>query len=117
LDAVVLPTQADLIGVTNDNFYWRLILNPTLNSTAGFADYSTYSSVQTDTAATSYTGGTIIAAGLMYQKGDATFAGIDNLNFQLGRTIQGTSDIVTLAVTAGANTGKCIAGLGWMELI
>jgi hypothetical protein len=120
LDSVVLPSQVDVIGATNDNLYWQLLLNPSLNSEAGFADFSSDSSVQIDTAATSIstsTPGTVIAGGLVYQKGATSLSGLINFNFQLGRTIQGTSDIVTLAVTGSANTAKCVAGVSWMELI
>ena len=117
LDSVVLPAQLELIAATNDNFYWKLLLNPTLSG-ANFTDYSTYSSVQFDTSATSLVStGTVIQAGFVYQKSESTLGGIDNFNFQLGRTIQGTSDIVTLAVSASANTAKCAVGLGWMELV
>lgn len=117
LDAVVLPAQLEIIAATNDNFYWKLYLNPTLSG-ANFTDYSTYSSVQVDTAATSIiTAGTVVAAGFVYQKTESILGGIENFNLQLGRTIQGTSDILTLAVTASANSGKCAVGLGWMELV
>jgi hypothetical protein len=117
LDAVVLPDQVDLIALSNDNLQWRLVLNPTFIGTTSFTNYSTDSSVQIDTAGTSYTGGTTIAGGVVYQKSEASLGGIENFNFQLGRTIQGTSDILTLAVTGSANTAKCTAGLGWQELI
>jgi hypothetical protein len=58
-----------------------------------------------------------MASGILYTKTDNTLGGIDNFNFQLGRSIQGTSDIVTLAVASSGNTGKCIANLSWMELV
>jgi len=118
LDAVVLPTQVDVLCDTSDNLYWKLMINPVLNSTAGFADYSTYSSVQIDTAATSITtSGIVIAAGLVLQRSESTLGGINNFNFQLGRTIQGTSDVLTLAIAGSANTVKGVAGIGWMEIV
>lgn len=118
LDSVVLPIQIDFLGHTSDNFQWRLLLNPTLNSYAGFSDYSANSAVQFDTAATSMTDlGTTIQAGLVYQKTSTALGEVTNFNFQLGRTIQGTSDVLTLAATGSAGNSKCIAGIGWMELI
>jgi len=118
LDAVVLPIQVDALCSTSDNIYWKLLLNPTLNSNAGFADYSSLSSVQIDTAATSMSDlGTVINGGLIYQKGATAISGVDNFNFQLGRTIQGTSDIITLAFAGSANTAKGVAAIGWMELV
>lgn len=118
LDSVVLPIQIDFLGHTSDNFEWRLLLNPTLNSYAGFSDYSANSAVQFDTAATSMTDlGTTIQAGLVYQKTSTALGDVTNFNFQLGRTIQGTSDVLTLAAAGSAGNSKCIAGIGWMELI
>ncbi len=117
LDSVVLPTQVDLIAATNDNLQWKLVLNPTFVGTTSFVNYTTDSSVQIDTAGTSFTGGTVIAGGIVYQKSEANLGGIENFNFQLGRTIQGTSDVITLAVAGSANTAKCVAGIGWTELI
>lgn len=118
LDSVVLPIQIDFLGHTSDNFEWKLLLNPTLNSYAGFSDYSANSAVQFDTAATSMTDlGTTIQAGLVYQKTSTALGDVTNFNFQLGRTIQGTSDVLTLAAAGSAGNSKCIAGIGWMELI
>lgn len=118
LDSVVLPIQVDFMGHTSDNFMWKLLLNPTLNSNAGFADYSAGSAVQFDTAATSMSDlGTTIQAGITYQKSATALVDVTNFNFQLGRTIQGTSDILTLAAAGSAGNAKCIAGLGWMELV
>jgi hypothetical protein len=119
LDAVVLPTQVDLVGITNDNFAWKILLNAGI-STSSFSNYDTNSSVEVDTAATSISTtnmGTVLASGLIYQKSAVTFSGINNFNFQLGRTIQGTSDVITLAVAGSANTAKVITNLSWMELV
>lgn len=116
LDAVALPVQVDLLAATNDNLQWKLVLNPTL-STSSFTDYSTDSSVQVDTASLSMSGGTVITGGVAYQKTEAQLGGTENFNFQLGRSIQGTSDILTLAVAASAATAKCVAAIGWMELV
>jgi hypothetical protein len=118
LDSVVLPIQIDFMGHTSDNFMWKLLLNPTLNSTAGFTDYSASSAVQFDTAATSMSDlGTTIQAGITYQKSATALVDVTNFNFQLGRTIQGTSDVLTLAAAGSAGNAKCIAGMGWMELV
>jgi hypothetical protein len=118
LDSVVLPIQLDFLGHTSDNFLWKLLLNPTLNSTAGFTDHSTNSSLEIDTSATSMSDlGTTLQAGLVYQKTSTILSTITNFNFQVGRTIQGTSDIMTIAVVASANNAKCVTGIGWMELV
>jgi len=117
LDSVVLPAQFEIVTSTNDNFYWKLLLNPTLAGT-NFTEYSTDSSVQVDTTATSIIStGTVVGGGFAYQKSASALGGLDNFNLQLGRTIQGTSDILTIAVAASANTAKCAVGLGWMELV
>jgi hypothetical protein len=41
---------------------------------------------------------------------------VDYFQFQLGRTVTGVSDIVTLAIAATANNADVLAELGWQEL-
>jgi hypothetical protein len=61
--------------------------------------------------------GTTIQAGITYQKTAKALADVTNFNFQLGRTIQGTSDVLTLAAAGSTANAKCVAGMGWMELV
>jgi hypothetical protein len=118
LDSIVLPSKLDVICTTNDNVKWTLLLNPATLSTTSFANYSTTTSnVMIDTSATTVSGGTILAGGFLYQFGNSSFDNLEAFNFQLGRTIAGTSDIVTLAVTAGSANAKVAGAISWYEII
>jgi hypothetical protein len=118
LDAIALPTQTDIFCTSNDILKWTLLLNPTTLSTTSFSNYSTTTSnVMIDTSATTVSGGTVIGAGFIQQKGSTTLSGVDAFNLQLGRTIAGTSDVVTLAVISNGTNSKVGGGIGWYELI
>ncbi len=118
LDAVVLPVQMDVFCTSNDILKWTLLLNPTSLSTTSFYNYSTTTSnVMIDTSATTVAGGTVVGAGFIQQKGSSNFQGVDSFNVQLGRTIAGTSDILTLAVVSNGTNSKVGGGLGWYELL
>jgi formyltetrahydrofolate synthetase len=108
----------DVFCTSNDILKWTLLLNPTSLSTTSFANYSTTTSnVMIDTSATTVSGGTIVGAGFIQQKGTADFVGIDNFNLQLGRTIAGTSDVLTLAVVSNGTNSKVGGGIGWYEIL
>ena len=118
LDAIILPAQMDVFCTSNDILRWTLLLNPATLSTTSFANYSTTTSnVMIDTSATTVSGGTIIGAGFVQNKGTAAFVGLESFNVQLGRTIAGTSDILTLAVVSNGTNSKVGGGLGWYEII
>jgi len=118
LDAIVLPMQIDLFCTSNDILKWVLLLNPTSLSTTSFYNYSTTTSnVMIDTSATTVSGGTIINGGFLQQKGAVSLDGVEAFNLQLGRTIAGTSDIVTLAVISNGTNSKVGGGIGWYEII
>lgn len=118
LDSIVLPAQMDVFCTSNDILKWTLLLNPTTLSTTSFANYSTTASnVMLDTAATTVSGGTVVGGGFVQNKGTAAFVGLDSFNVQLGRTIAGTSDILTLAVVSNGTNSKVGGALGWYEII
>lgn len=118
LDAVIVPLNADLIGVTNNASYrYKLILNGTISG----GSWVTHSgnNVQYNISATSISGGTELNSGYLVTgvKGGSLDIGSRNeFSLQLGRTLSGTSDTLTLVVstdTAGAD----VAGLfEWIEL-
>lgn len=115
LDAIVWPRQVDILGVGENYFRWVVLKNPTLTG-ATWAGTSASGSVQYDTAATTVSGGTEIQSGFAFSK-SATFLG-DGTNFQdqLGRTLAGVSDVITLAVASDSPSVKVYGQLGWQEL-
>lgn len=114
LDAIILPSEMDVSGLSNQVIRYQLMLNPTLTG-ASFADHAV-SQVQVDTTATAMTGGTILQQGFVTNNGRVEVGGLENFNFQLGRTISGTSDIITLAALGFQNNVKAVASLAWFQL-
>jgi hypothetical protein len=116
--AIVIPNEINILVNTTDVVSYYLILNPTLTS-SNFSSYSTISNVQTDTSATALTGGRIIRQGFLSSsriKENINLNDPDLFNYQLGMSINGTSDIITLAANSAGSTANIYATLGWTEL-
>jgi hypothetical protein len=114
LDAIVLPRQVDVLSPTVNYYRWRLVLNPTLTG-ATWAGTSTSGTVEYDTAATAVSGGTELQTGYVSSR-ELSELGADAFAFQLGRTLTGVSDIVTLAMAATSNNADVLAQIGWQEI-
>jgi hypothetical protein len=118
LDAVVLPALYSALPTSNANYEIALIKNPTLTGASFAASGS--SNVDFDLAATALSSGTIVGT---------TFIGATNqsrvpleadtgynFDLQLGRTIGGTSDVITLAARTLAGTNSIIGALEFYDL-
>ncbi len=114
LDAIVLPRQVDVLSPTVNYYRWKLVLNPTLTG-ADWAGTSTSGTVEYDTAATAISGGIELQAGYVSSR-ELSELGADAFAFQLGRTLAGVSDIVTLAMAATSNNADVLAQIGWQEI-
>ena len=114
LDSIVLPRQVDVLSPTVNYYRWKLMLNPTLTD-ANWAGTSTSGTVEYDTAATAISGGTELQAGYVSSR-ELSELGADAFAFQLGRTLAGVSDIVTLAMAATSNNADVLAQIGWQEI-
>lgn len=115
LDAVVVPRAVQALVTSNSNVKWSIVKNPTLSG----ASYSTHSNgtVDVDTTATSMSGGVQLSAGYLEKQSQVNIAGLSDFTYQLGRTIGGTSDVLTLAATPLTNTTKVLFSLGWTEVL
>lgn len=114
LDAIVLPRQVDVLSPTVNYYRWRLVLNPTLTG-ATWASTSVSGTVEIDTAATAVSGGTELQTGYVSSR-ELSELGSDAFAFQLGRTLAGVSDIVTLTMAATSNNADVLAQIGWQEI-
>jgi len=114
LDAIVAPTQVDVLSPTVNYYRWSLVKNATLTG-ATWTGTSATGSVQYDTGATSYSGGSELASGYVSSRELTTLTSTYFQN-QLGRTLAGASDTVTLALAATSNNADVLAQLGWQEL-
>jgi hypothetical protein len=114
LDAIVLPRQVDVLSPTVNYYRWKLVLNPTLTN-ADWAGHSSSGTVEYDIAATAISGGTELQAGYVSSR-ELSELGADAFAFQLGRTLAGVSDIITLAMAATSNNADVLAQIGWQEI-
>lgn len=116
LDAVVIPVAIDLMLTSSDLVFFEVVMNGQFPGTPAFTSYANNSYVETAIGGTTMTGGTVIDGGFIYQKGQKSLSAHEVFNYQLGRTLSGVSDVITIVGTSnGANT-KVAAALGWYEL-
>ena len=115
LDSIVFPRQVDVLSPTVNYYRWSLLQNATLTG-ATWAGTSPTGTVQYDLAATAVSGGVEIQTGYASARELTQLSATDFFQFQLGRTLAGVSDTVTLALAATANNADVLAELGWQEL-
>lgn len=115
LDSIVLPTQLDFLSTSVNYYQFKLLLNPTLTG-ATWTGTSETGSVQFDTGATSFTGGTQIQSGFVSARSSVELSALSFFQFQLGRTIAGVSDVLTLVMASTSPNADILAQLGWQEL-
>jgi len=114
--AVIVPSGLDVLNISNNDFEFGLFVNATPSSAfsyTSFSDNVEYDLTTVDLTAT----GTRIAGGYMGGK-TAPFSIGDGFVFanQLGQTISGTSDTLTLGVRSGSANGDVSALLKWYDL-
>ena len=115
LDAVVVPRQIRGIVTSNSNVKWSIIKNATLSG----ASYTTHSNgnVDYDITASGMSGGTQINSGYLEKQGQISIADEIDFTNQLGRTITGTSDVLTLAATPISNNTDVLFAFEWAEIL
>jgi hypothetical protein len=117
-DNVIIPAQVDasLGGNPSANTVaqWRLRLNPTVSGTWLAADNGR-GNVQTISSGT-FSGGTIIGAGLVASRSSIEFDPESGLALSLGQSITGVSDVIIL--TLQCSSSENATGLiGWREVV
>lgn len=115
LDSVVIPTQIEIIAGTKGIYHYRLLLNAELTAPSWQAHPS--GTVEFDSAASGFSGGTEIGGGLFTELGSGGLQGPDSFNYQMGRSIGGTADTVTLVVASHGQNQTVSALFGWEELV
>ncbi len=111
----IVPNTYDIF--TNAAYLnFRIVLNATLTN-ANFAAVNTFSAVEFDTAATAYTGGTVISDGYTTNTTKGSVRIADTLEqFLLGLNIAGnTADILTIVAAASANNNPTYSVISWSE--
>ena len=116
--AVIIPIDIAASAISNSDFQIELRVNATPSTAFSYTSYS--DNVEYDlTGTTTITGGTVVGQAYLSGKGanNLQFAQ-DGFNFayQLGQTIAGSSDTLTLCAK-GASNGDDICGtLKWVDL-
>lgn len=117
--AIVIPTEVNMLVQTSDVVSYYLYLNAGLTG-AAFSAYANNSNTLVDTTASGMSGGTIIKQGFLSSsaqvKDKVNLNDPDIFNYQLGMSINRTSDTITLAASSYGNTADVFAVLGWTEL-
>jgi len=118
LDSVVFPSGFDALVTSNQNVMYRLVFNGTLSSGTNWVTH-TNGNVQYDTSSTYLASGSgnDIVGGYIVNAGSVNNVGINLFEYQLGRTLGGVSDTLTLAIAPTSPNTKVLADLGWYEII
>jgi len=115
IDSVVVPTQLDILAKDKSIYHYKLLLNSTLTGASWTAHPDGV--VEFDKSASSFSGREEIGGGIFTEIGNVALEGSDNFNYQLGRSIGGTADTVTLVVAAQAGNKDISALFGWERLV
>ena len=115
--AVIVPAGVDVLNISNGDFEWGLFINATLASSFSYTSFS--DNVEYDLQTTAFsTAGTRVAGGYLGGKTAPFTLGGDFIAFanQLGQTIGGVSDTLTLGVRPGTANGDVSGLLKWFDL-
>jgi hypothetical protein len=115
--AVIVPQGFLTSAISNSDFEVQLILNATPSTSFSYTSYS--DNVEYDlTGTTTITGGTIVAKS--YLSGKGLSGGIigDGFNFdyQIGQTIAGVSDTLTLCAKGASANDDVVGTIKWYDL-
>jgi hypothetical protein len=121
LDSVIIPKEFNVLGISSSgsvNFEAILVKNATLTNTS--FDTTTFSNVDFDVSANAISGGEIFKNEYLAATQQArTPINVDegyNFDLQLGRTLAGVSDTITLAVRTLSGNHTAIGSLGFLDL-
>src|SRR5210317_1957195 len=113
--AVIVPQGVLAAAVSNSDFELQLRLNATPSTAFSYTSYS--DNVEYDLAGTTtITGGTIISKTYLSGKGVSS-ANVNgdgfNFDYQLGQTIAGASDTLTLCAKGASNGDDVLGSIKW----
>lgn len=121
LDGVVFPARLDVFGRQSNPYKWAVIVGGTLTNagTPTWIDVGSDSNVEYNLDATAITGGTVIDQGIFVGNaiaGPVTATPVGQTqDVQLGRLLNGTAEIFTVAAIATNNNDTAVCSLTWEE--
>ena len=117
--AVIVPAGFDTAAVSNSDFEIKAILNATPSTSFSYTSYDDNVEYDLDGTKT-ITGGTEIARAYLSGKGTslvtAAQSGAFNFAYQLGQTIAGTSDTLTLCAKGASANDDVVGSIKWYDL-
>jgi hypothetical protein len=116
--AVIIPIDVSASAISNSDFELKLIKNATPSTAFSYTSYS--DNVEYDlTGTTTITGGTIIGQAYLSGKGANSLSFAQdgfNFQYQIGQTIAGVSDTITLCAKGASNGDDVCGTLKWVDL-
>lgn len=115
-DITVTPESISVMTLTNDSFYWQLLLNPTIAGAFTYANVvNSALQVATGVTANTVTGGTEIGSGYV-SKSSADSSKLETA-LRMGSTIAGVLDEIVLVATPFSLNADIIGSLTFRELL
>ena len=121
LDAVVYPARLEVFGRQSNPYKWGVFVGGTLSndSSVTWVDIGADSAVEYNLNATTLTGGTLIDQGIFVGNaigGPVTASPVGQTqDVQLGRLLDGTAEVLTIAAIATNNNDTAVCSLVWQE--
>jgi len=116
--AVIVPIDVTASAISNSDFEIKLIKNATPSTAFSYTSYS--DNVEYDLTGTkTITGGTVIGQAYLSGKGANSLAFAQdgfNFQYQIGQTIAGASDTITLCAKGASNGDDVCGTLKWVDL-
>ena len=116
--AVIVPIDITASAISNSDFEIKLIKNATPSTAFSYTSYS--DNVEYDLTGTkTITGGTIIGQAYISGKGANSLAFAQdgfNFQYQIGQTIAGVSDTITLCAKGASNGDDVCGTIKWVDL-
>jgi hypothetical protein len=115
--AVIVPAGIDVLNISNNDFEWGLFFNATPSSAFSYTSFN--DNIEYDLTTVNLTStGTRVAGGYLGGKTAPFALSGDFIAFsnQLGQTISGTSDTLTLGVRSGTANGDVSGLIKWYDL-
>ena len=114
-DAVVLPSQIDLLLTDVQYGAWQIVLNASNVSGLTYANVGS-GIVQANTSAVQIGDGTVLYSGVTSSRDTFTVGEDVSRRLQLSRSANGTPDTLTLCAGYGSNNADLIWRFGWSEV-
>jgi hypothetical protein len=117
-DAIIIPTDIELLGESNKSYQWALLRNATFGTTPTWTTHADCGTTQFTTSVSTVTGGVLVKTGYFTSNSGSvasTIAG--DIALQIGRTIAGVSDTYTVAITSTGTNARYTGSLAWYQII